>query len=170
MVIIFLIRVAVLSKSAFSTYFCLCKSLVLTHIGKKICFQRVSGKFPPENCRLWKYPPSPYEYSPLWKLPTVKITAQKIVHWENSHLGNYPQWNPLPAYKSYKRKEKQNFLPWKSCAIQHPYHNNQGSLWYTDDPTENTGLLLQNEKNPKIERKRKSPSGIYLPVVQVKEN
>ena len=170
MVIIFLIRVAVLSKSAFSTYFCLCKSFVLTHIGKKICLQRVSGKFPPENCSLWKYPPPPmnippYESSPLWKLLLRKLSTGKIPTWEN-----YPQWNPLPAYKSYKWKEKQNFLPWKSCAIQHPYHNNQGSLWYTDDPTENTGLLLQNEKNPKIERKRKSPSGIYLPVVQVKEN
>ena len=31
-------------------------------------------------------------------------------------------------------------------------------------------LSIQNEKNPKIERKRKSPSDIYLPVVQVKEN
>ena len=88
---------------------------------------------------------------------------KKIVPWEN-----YPQWNALPTYKSYKWKKKQNYKSFcleESCAIQYPYQNNQGPLWYTDDLTENTGLryfLYRMKKNPKIDRKRKSPSGIYL--------
>ena len=71
---------------------------------------------------------APYESS-----PPVKITP-----WEN-----YPQWNPLPTYKSYKWKKKRSYKIFcleESCAIQHPYQNNQGPLWYTDNLTENTGL------------------------------
>ena len=101
-----------------------------------------------------KLPPMkilPYEYSrlwnespPLWKFrprnfPPRKLPPGKIsTPWEN-----YPQWNPLPTYKSYKWKKKQNYKIFcleESCAIQHPYQNNQRPLWYTDDFTENTGL------------------------------
>ena len=110
----------------------------------------VSGKLPPRKLPprkllprklpLRKLPPRKF---PLWKLPPVKIAPQnfspeKIAPWEN-----YPQWNPLPIYKSYKWKKKQNYKIFcleESCAIQHPYQNNQGPLWYTDDLTENTGL------------------------------
>ena len=124
----------------------------------------------------------PYESSPLCKLPQPlshqKFAPEKIDPYEKSPPEKITSiaWNPLPTYKSHKWKKKQNykfFCLEESCAIQHPYQNNQGPLWYTDDLTENTGLryfLYRMKKNPKIERKRKSPSGIYLPVVQAKEN
>ena len=71
---------------------------------------------PPENCPPRKWPPRklppmnipPYENFPLWKLPprifpSRKLPSGKIPHpWEN-----YPQWNPLPTYKSYKWNKKQ---------------------------------------------------------------
>ena len=49
-------------------------------------------------------------------------------------------------------KEKQNYKIFcleGSCAIQHPYQNNQGLLSYTDDLTENTELryFLYRTKN-----------------------
>ena len=102
-------------------------------------------KLPPRKLSLMKIPL--YEYSPLWKLPPVKITSQNfpqrklpprkiLPSWEN-----YPQSNPLPTYKSYKWKKKQNYKILcleESCAIQHPYQTNQSPLWYTDDFTENT--------------------------------
>ena len=60
-------------------------------------------------------PPSPHEYSPLWKLRPVKITPppeycpRENAPWENYPTWeNYPQWNPLPTYISYKWKKKQN--------------------------------------------------------------
>ena len=65
-----------------------------------------------------------YEYSPLWKLPPVKITPQKFAPEKIAPSENYPQWNPLPNYKSYKWKKKQNYTICcleESCAIQHPY-------------------------------------------------
>ena len=83
-----------------------------------------------ENCPLWKYPP-------------VKITPQNFSPEKIAPWANYPQSNPLPTNKSYQWKKKQNckiFCLEESCAIQHPYQNNQGPLWYTDDLTENTGL------------------------------
>ena len=65
---------------------------------------------PPENSPQWNYPP--YEYLPLWQLPHRKITPQnfspeKIATCENSPppWENYPQWNSLPTYKSYKWKK-----------------------------------------------------------------
>ena len=81
---------------------------------------------------LWKSTPTPEffprENCPLWKFPL----------WEN-----YLQWNPLPTCKLYKWKKKQNYKIFcfeESWAIQHPYQNNQGPLWYIDDLTENTWL------------------------------
>ena len=96
----------------------------------------------PENCPPEKSPPWK-EPLPIWTLSPVKITPRtlpprklapgKITPWEN-----YPQWNPFPTYKSYKWKKKQNYKIFcleESFAIQHPYQNNQGPLWYTDDLT-----------------------------------
>ena len=116
-----------------------------------------------ENCPLKnslprKLPPmktSLYEDSPLWKLPPVKITPhnfspKKISPWEN-----YPQSNPLPPYKSYKWKKKQNYKILcleESCAIQHPYQTNQSPLWYTDDFTENTRLRYFLYRVKKIQK------------------
>ena len=60
----------------------------------------------------------PYEYSPYESSPW-KFSPEKIAPWEN-----YPQWNPLPTYKSYKWKKKQSYKIFcleESCAIQHPY-------------------------------------------------
>ena len=82
------------------------------------------------------------------KAPSMKITLQnfspeKITPWEN-----YPQSNLLSTYKAYKWKKKQNYKIFcleESCAIQHPYQNNQRPLWYTDDFTKNTGLTFFTE-------------------------
>ena len=92
---------------------------------------------------LWKLPlriPPPQENCPLWKFPPLE---------------NYPLWNPLPTYKSYKWKKKQNYKIFcleESCAIQHPYENNQGPLWYTDDLTENTGFRYFLYRIKKIQK------------------
>ena len=96
---------------------------------------------------------SPYEYSPHESSPW-KFSPEKIAPWEN-----YPQWNPLPTYKSYKWKKKQNYKIFcleESCAIQHPYQNNQGPLWYTDDFTENTGLRYFLYRVKKIQKSNES--------------
>ena len=95
------------------------------------------------------------ENCPLWKLPPVKITPQnffpeKIPPWEN-----YLQSNPLPTYRSYKWKKKQNnkiFCLEESCAIQHLYQNNQCPLWYTDNFTENAGLRYFLYRVKKIQK------------------
>ena len=89
----------------------------------------------------------------------VKITPQnfyprKIAPWEN-----YPQWNPLPTYKSYKWKKKQNYKIFcleESCATQYPYQNNQGPLSYTNDLTENTGLRYFLYRMKKIQKSTES--------------
>ena len=91
---------------------------------------------------------------PLWKLLPVKITPLKFALWEN-----YPQWNTLPTYKSHKWKKKQNYKVFsleESCAIQHPYQNNQGPLWYTDDLTENSGLRYFLYRMKKIQKSNES--------------
>ena len=97
---------------------------------------------PSENCLLWKYPPRnipPYESSRLckWplpqniapeKMPPGKITPNEIPFLLINHTNEKKQQN----YKILCLEE--------SCSIQHPYENNQGPLWYTNDLTENTGL------------------------------
>ena len=90
----------------------------------------VSGKSAPEKLS-------------LRKLPTRKLSPMNITSYESSPWEYYPPCNPLPTYKSYKWKKKQIYKIFcleESCATQHPYQNNQGPLWYTDDLTENTGL------------------------------
>ena len=103
----------------------------------------VLGKLPPP------YEYSPYESSPLWKLPPPpshqEFTPEKIDPYEKSPPEKITSiaWNPLPTYKSHKWKKKQNYkisCLQESCATQYPYQNNQGFRWYTDDLTENTGL------------------------------
>ena len=112
---------------------------------------------PAENCPLGKYP---LWIFPPMKTPPVKISPQnfppeKIPHpWEN-----YPQWNPLPTYKSYKWNKKENdtiFCLEDSCAIQHPHQNNQRPLWYTDDFTENTALRYFLYRVKKIQKSNES--------------
>ena len=119
----------------------------------------VSGKVPlrklrPRNLSPRKLPPqkiapyenSPYEYSPMKVSPCEnypeKFAPKKIAPCENPDWENYPQWNPIPTYKTYKWKKKQNYKIFcqESSAIQHPYQNNQGPFWYTNDLTGNTGL------------------------------
>ena len=116
------------------------------------------GKSPPAPPKkkivsLWKYP--------LWIFPLVKITPQNFSPEKIGPWRNYLQWNPLPIYKSCKWKKKQNYRIFyleESCAIQHPYQNNQGPLWYTGDLTENTGIryfLYRIKKNSKNRTKVK---------------
>ena len=84
-----------------------------------------------------------YEYSPLWKLPVVKINPQKFAPEKITFYENFLPWNPLPTYKSYKWKKKQNYKNFyleESCATQHPYQNNQVPILYTYDLTEILGL------------------------------
>ena len=69
------------------------------------------------------------------------------------------------------KSKKQNFLPRRKLCNTTSLSKLTKVPFYTDDLTENTGLrYLQNQKNPKIKRKRKLPNGIYLAVAQVKEN
>ena len=62
---------------------------------------------------------APYEYSPLWKLPPVKITPQNFSPEKIAPCENYPQWNLLPTCKSYKWKKKQNYKFF--CLEENPY-------------------------------------------------
>ena len=76
---------------------------------------------------------APYESSylrklPPWNLPSGKITPNKIL----SPLINHTNERKSKIIKFFSLEE--------SCAIQHPYQNNQGPHWYTDDLTENSGL------------------------------
>ena len=75
------------------------------------------------------------------KAPPAKITPprllkkfapEKIGPYENSPLNKLYKWKKRQIYKIFWLEE--------SCATQHPYRNNQGPLWYTNDLTENTGL------------------------------
>ena len=93
-------------------------------------------------------------YPPPRIFPPRKLAPVKIPSWEN-----YPQSNLLSTYKSYKWKKKQNYKIFcleESCAIQHPYQNNQGPLWYTDDFTENTGLRYFLYRVKKIQKSNES--------------
>ena len=61
-----------------------------------------------------------------------KFAPEKIGPYENSPLNKLYKWKKRQIYKIFWLEE--------SCATQHPYRNNQGPLWYTNDLTENTGL------------------------------
>ena len=98
--------------------------------------------------------------------PLVLEGIRKIARCENyppppefSPWENYPQSNLLSTYKSYKWKKKQNYKIFcleESCAIQHPYQNNQRPLWYTDDFTENTALRYFLYRVKKIQNRTKA--------------
>ena len=93
--------------------------------------------------------------SPLWKLPPEHFLPENCPLWKFPPRENFSQWNPLPTYKSYKWKKKRNYKIFcleEGCAIQHPYQNNQGPLWYTDDLTENTGLRYFHYRMKKIQK------------------
>ena len=102
---------------------------------------------------------TPYEYS-LMKAPPVKTTPQKFVPqkialYENLRpWENYPPLAPPHTYKSYQNYKI--FGLEESCATQHPYQNNQGPLWYTDDLTENTGLRYFLYRMKKIQKSNES--------------
>ena len=105
---------------------------------KKITPQKFpTRKFPPENCPLWIFPPM--KAPPLWKLsprnmPLIKITPHEFL-------------SPLINHTNERKSKITKFFCLKEiCATQHPYQNNQGPLWYTDDLTENTGLLYRMKK------------------------
>ena len=117
-------------------------------------------KFPP-----MKIPPMnilPYESSPLWKLPPRNLLPRKL-----SPMKSLPMKTP-PHLQIIQMKVKtkiQNFLPWRklcnttflskwprSSLIHRCFHR---KFWAQI-------LSLQNEKNPKIKRKRKSAKSILL--------
>ena len=52
---------------------------------------------------------SPLWESPLWKLPPRNLSPKKLPLWKFPPRENYPPWNPLPNYKSYKCKKRQNY-------------------------------------------------------------
>ena len=101
-----------------------------------------------ESSPLWKLPP---KNCPLWKSPPEKITPYEIPS--------------SPINQKNERKNKiTKFLPWRKHNIL---------IKTTKVLFENTRLryfLYRTKKIPKIERKQKSPNGIYLPVVQAKED
>ena len=108
----------------------------------EICPREYCLRPPPsENCPQWRnLPPCmnspPYESSPCENYPPPrllkKFAPEKIGPYENSPLNKLYKWKKRQIYKIFWLEE--------SCATQHPYRNNQGPLWYTNDLTENTGL------------------------------
>ena len=102
---------------------------------------------------------APYEYSHLWELPPVKITPQNFSPEKIPPPGKITP-NEIPSPLINHTNERKNkiiiFCLEKSCAIQHPYQNNQGPLWYTDDLTENTGLRYFLYRMKKIKKSNES--------------
>ena len=115
------------------------------------CTFRYQENCPLENCPPENYPHqkiSPYESSPCENCPPEYLPRE-----------NYPQWNPLSTYKSYKWMKKQNYKIFcleETCAIQHPYQNNKRPFWYTDDLTENTALRYFLDRVKKIQKSNES--------------
>ena len=104
----------------------------------------------------------PYESSPCKKHPPEICLRENFPPWEN-----HPPWNTLPTYKSYK------FLAVKKAVQYNILIKITKVLFDIQMITQKTlGLdtFFTEGQNPKIKRKRKLPSGIYVPVVQVKEN
>ena len=103
-------------------------------------------KIAPQKIALQKidsYENTPYEYSSLWKLPPVKITPRKFSPEKMPPGKITPNEIPSLLINHANEKNQQNYKIFcleESCAIQHPYENNQGPLWYTNDLTENTGF------------------------------
>ena len=92
-----------------------------------------------------------------------KFSPEKIAPCENPlPLGKLPPMKSLPTYKSYKWKKKENYKIFcleENSAIQHPYQNNQGPLWYIDDFTENTGLKYFIYRVKKIQKSNERENG-----------
>ena len=118
-------------------------------------------KLPPTKLPTRKLPPMkippmnipPYDSSPLWKL------LPEIYSWENWPLWKLPPLKSPPHLQIIQMKEKtklQSFLSWRKLAIQHPYQNNHGPLWYADDLTENTGLRYFLYRIKKIKKSNES--------------
>ena len=134
--------------------------------------------WPLENCPRENCPQKipPYENTPVESSSCENYPPEICVR-ENSSLlkfllwENYPPWNPLPTYKSYKWKKKQNYnFFWleESCAKQHPYQNNQFPLWYTDDLTENTGLRYLKSTNWKKAKNRQMTFTCTCPLYKLR--
>ena len=58
--------------------------------------------------------------------------------------------------KKVKSKNTNFFCLEESCATQQPYQNNQGTLWWSDDLTENPGLRYFLYRMKKIRKPNKS--------------
>ena len=127
-------------------------------------------KIPPINIR-------PYESSPLWKLtprifpprklppveilPPGKITPNEI----SSPLINHTKErkNKITSFFALNKAVQYNILI-KITKVLFDIQMISRKMLGLDT------FFAEWKTNPKIERNRKSPSGIYLPVVQVKEN
>ena len=134
----------------------------------------------PENCPAETPPPpheknlSPYERSPLWKLPP------EVCPRENWPLEKLPPGkiipneipSPLINHTNERKSKITKFFALKK-ALQYNILIKITKVLFDTQMISHKILGLDTfftewKKNPKIERKRKSPSGMYLPVVQVK--
>ena len=134
---------------------------------------------PPENCPLWKYPPyeySPYESSHLWKLPPRIFSPRKLPPVNIPPPGKITP-NEIPSPLLNHTNERKNKFP-KFFALKKAAQYNilikiTKALFDTRMISQEIlGLdtFFTEWNKSKMEQKRKLPSGIYVPVVQVKEN
>ena len=65
-----------------------------------------------------------------------------------------PHEIPFPLINQTNERKKKIFCLEKSCATKHPYQNNQGLFWYTDDLIENTGLRYDTKKSNESENRQ----------------
>ena len=85
----------------------------------------------------------PYESSSLWKLPPRNMLPRKLPPMKIPVLENYPHEIPSPLISHInerKNKITKIFCLEECYATEHPYGNNQGLFWYTNDLIKILGL------------------------------
>ena len=117
--------------------------------------------YPPENCPLSKYP---LWISPLRKLSPVKITPQKVAPRKLPTGKITPNEIPSPLinHKNERKNKVTKLFTLKKTVQDNILIKITKFLFDTQ--------MISQKILGLIERKRKSPSGIYLTVVRVKEN
>ena len=129
-----------------------------------------------ENCPPEKSPPPWKEPLPIWTLSPVKITPRTLPPRKLAPGKIIPNEIPSPLINhTNERKSKiTKFFALKK-ALQYNILIKITKVLFDTQMISHKILGLDTfftewKKNPKIERKRKSPIGMYLPVVQVKQN
>ena len=110
-----------------------------------------SENWPRENYPLWIFP---YESSPCENYPPEICSPENCTLWKSPPLRKLPPLAPTHTYKSYQNYKI--FGLEESCATQHPYQNNQGPLWYSDDRAENTGIRYFLYRIKKVQKLNES--------------